>query len=105
MAYYFRRSILPSRLVTRQVMFLQPQKFALRKSSPVLFQSSLSRFYTNSTFPSPPPNIPSEEFTTAFVLGKYLGKVKKSLKKFIFASLISFIILISGDFLSAWYLN
>ncbi len=46
MAYYFRRSVLPTRLVTRQVMFLQPQKFGLRNSSPVLFQSSLSRFYT-----------------------------------------------------------
>ncbi|RIA81853.1 hypothetical protein C1645_836302 [Glomus cerebriforme] len=40
------RSVLPTRLVTRQVMFLQPQKFGLRNSSPVLFQSSLSRFYT-----------------------------------------------------------
>src|SRR3954453_23615551 len=46
MAYYFRRSVLPSRLVTRQV--LQPQKFALRNSNPQLFQSSLSRSYTNS---------------------------------------------------------
>ncbi|CAG8682840.1 13796_t:CDS:2 [Funneliformis caledonium] len=45
MAYYFRRSVLPTRLVTHQAMFSQPQKFALSKSNPVLFQSSLSRFY------------------------------------------------------------
>ena len=43
MAYYFRRSVLPTRLITRQVMFLQPQKFGLRNSSSVLF---LSRSYT-----------------------------------------------------------
>ncbi|RIA81229.1 P-loop containing nucleoside triphosphate hydrolase protein [Glomus cerebriforme] len=48
MAYYFRRNVLPTRLITRQVMFLQPQKIALRNSNPVLFQSLLSRSYTKT---------------------------------------------------------
>jgi Cdc6-like AAA superfamily ATPase len=105
MAYYFCRSVLPSRLVTHQVMFLQPQRFALRNSNPVLFQSSLSRSYTNSTSSSSLPNIPSKEFTSAFVMDKYLGKLEKAIKKAMFANLFIFMILISGNLLYAWHRN
>ncbi|RIA90851.1 P-loop containing nucleoside triphosphate hydrolase protein [Glomus cerebriforme] len=100
MAYYFRRRVLPFRLVTRLVMFLQPQKFALRKSNPVLFQSLLLRSYTNSL-----PNGPSEKLTSAVVLDKYLSKVEKALKTFFFVNSIGFMIFISGDLLYAWYLD
>lgn len=99
MAYYFHRSILLSRLITRQVMFLQPQKFAFKKSNPVLFQSLLSRSYTNFL-----PNL-SEKLTSAVVLDKYLSKTKKALKTIFFVNLIGFTILISGDLFYAWYLN
>ena len=44
----FCRSVLPSRFVPRQVLFLQPPKFALKNSRPVLFQSSFSRTFTNA---------------------------------------------------------
>src|SRR5947209_2224171 len=44
----FCRSVLPSRFVARQVIFLQPPKFALKNSRPVLFQPSFSRTFTNA---------------------------------------------------------
>jgi Cdc6-like AAA superfamily ATPase len=110
MACYFHRSILTSRLVTRQVMFLQPQRFVLRNSNPVLFQSLLLRSYTNSTFPSSRHKIPSEEFTLALVMDKYLGKtekyvgkVERALKKVISLNFLGFTLLISIDLLYAWY--
>ncbi|CAG8666105.1 3890_t:CDS:2 [Funneliformis mosseae] len=71
---YFRRNVLPSRLVTRQVKFLQPQKLALRNSNPVLFQSSKS--YTNSTF-NFLLNTPFDESTSSSNLNRYLGKIGK----------------------------
>jgi Cdc6-like AAA superfamily ATPase len=98
MAYYICRSVLPSHLVTRQAMFLQSQRFALRNSNPVLFQSLLLRSYTNSTLPSPPPEGLKD---VAFVLDKYLGKAEKVLKKLIFAGLIGS----TGDVLFAWCWN
>ncbi|CAI2183564.1 1328_t:CDS:2 [Funneliformis geosporum] len=110
MAYYIYRSVLPSRLVTRQVMFLQPQKFALRNSNPVLFQSSLSRSYTNS-IKSPPPNTPSEESTSSSNLNKYLGRIGKGYAKRLPTAILAKIIVtvlvgsISVDLLYAWYRN
>src|SRR2546430_2275778 len=97
MAYYFCRSILSFRLATCQVMFLQPQKFVLRKSNPILFQSLLLRSYTNS--------LPNDPFTSAIILDKYLSKVEKTLKTLLFINSISFTILISGDLLYTWYQN
>src|SRR5437764_10858001 len=81
-------------------MFLQLQKFALRKSNFVLFQSLLLRSYTNSLF-----NSPSKKFILAVILDKYLSKVEKMLKIFIFVNSISFMILISGDSLYTCYWN
>src|SRR2546423_14192724 len=43
----FCRSVLPSRFVTREVLFFQPPKFALRNSRPDMFQSLFSRTFTN----------------------------------------------------------
>ncbi|GES98943.1 P-loop containing nucleoside triphosphate hydrolase protein [Rhizophagus clarus] len=72
MTYYFHRSILSSRLITRQVML---QQVALRNSNP--FQSSLSsplsRSYTNSTIHLSSRNIPSKESTSPLNLNNKIG--------------------------------
>ncbi|CAB5382713.1 unnamed protein product [Rhizophagus irregularis] len=41
MAYYFHRSILLTRFITHQVMFSQPQKFAIRNSNPTVIIGKL----------------------------------------------------------------
>ncbi|CAG8735848.1 22006_t:CDS:2, partial [Racocetra persica] len=103
MAYYFRNSVLPSRLVTHQVMFSQQQKFAIRNSKPVLFQSSLSRSYTNSTFPPPSP----QDSTSSPYLNKFAKATAKRLPTFIIGKLVvaGVISLISVDLLYAGYRN
>ncbi|GES99296.1 P-loop containing nucleoside triphosphate hydrolase protein [Rhizophagus clarus] len=69
MAYCFRRSILPSRLITCQVTL---QKVALRNSNP--FQSSLSKSYTNSTIHLSSHKIPSKESTSSPNLNNKIRK-------------------------------
>ncbi|CAG8756702.1 5342_t:CDS:2, partial [Rhizophagus irregularis] len=101
MAYYFRRSVLPTRLVTRKDMLFQPQKFALRNSNHYLFQSPFSRYYTNST---PPPQ---EVSTSSSYLNKFAKATTKRLPNAILAKLVvaGVISLISTDLLYAWYRN
>ncbi|RIA94794.1 hypothetical protein C1645_817493 [Glomus cerebriforme] len=102
MTYYFRRSILPSHLITHQVMFLQPQKFLLRKSNPVLFQSSLSKSYTNFS--------PSSQKDSTF-FSHYMKKSTKAtieqfsaviIAKFIVTGIISYLLV---DLIYARYKN
>src|ERR1043166_7905920 len=90
MAYYICKSVLPSRLITRQAIFLQSQRFALRNSNPVLSQSLPLRSYTNSTLPSPQPG---------FIFVKEY--IEKSLKKLVIAGFITSM----GDVLFAWCWN
>ncbi|CAG8725868.1 9075_t:CDS:2, partial [Ambispora leptoticha] len=70
------RSVLPFRFVTRQVLFLQPPKFALRNSRPDLFQSSFSRTFTN---PAPNESEKSKSASLAWkkwiLVQNYLGSI------------------------------
>ncbi|CAB4445411.1 unnamed protein product [Rhizophagus irregularis] len=65
-------------------MFSQPQKFAIRNSNPVLFQSSLSRSYTNST--SPPPS-PQDDSSSSY-LNKFAKATAKRLPTVIIGKLV-----------------
>ncbi|GES94744.1 P-loop containing nucleoside triphosphate hydrolase protein [Rhizophagus clarus] len=84
-------------------MLSQQQKFAIRNSKPVLFQSSLSRSYTNSTFPPPSP----QDSTSSSYLNKFAKAIAKRLPTVIIGKLVvaSVIGLISVDLLYAGYRN
>ncbi|GES89436.1 P-loop containing nucleoside triphosphate hydrolase protein [Rhizophagus clarus] len=85
-------------------MFSQPQKFAIRNSNPVLFQSSLSRSYTNSTVP---PLSPQDHSSSSPYLNKFVKATAKWLSTVIIGKLVvaGVISLLLVDFLHAGYRN
>ncbi|GET02612.1 P-loop containing nucleoside triphosphate hydrolase protein [Rhizophagus clarus] len=94
-ALSFRRNILSSQLVTCKVLLSQPQKFVIRNSNSVLFQSLLSRSYTNSTFPLSSLQKVSSSFS---YLNKFAEAIEKCLTTITVAGIISLILV---DFLYA----
>ncbi|CAB4436554.1 unnamed protein product [Rhizophagus irregularis] len=85
-------------------MFSQPQKFAIRNSNPVLFQLSLSKFYTNSISS---PSSPQNDSNSSFHLNKFAKTTAKQLPTVIIGKLVvvSIISLILVDFFYAGYQN